>query len=54
MLEVLQLFFAMFFLIVVLGIFIAAVFFTFQVCIRLWENKVTPWLDEHLGDSGDW
>lgn len=21
------------------------------VCIRLWENKVTPWLDKHFGES---
>lgn len=42
-------FFVMFVLAVVVGVSILIV----QIVIRIWSNKITPWIDEHFGEI-DW
>lgn len=24
------------------------------IITRVWQNYITPWLDKHFGESGDW
>lgn len=42
-------FFCMFILAVVVGVSVIAV----QIAVRIWSNKITPWIDEHFGET-DW
>ena len=38
-------------LIVGIVLFAAVIILTIEIVIRIWPNYITPWLDEHFGES---
>ena len=34
-----------------LGLFVFSAIVLVDVAIRLYENKIVPWLDEHIGEA---